>query len=92
MKRYLLSAALVVACASLVISAVRGQYAPRPPQNFNQVQVISYASGMTGFFDSQTGRLYVYDSNMENCLFIRQINELGNPLKRLRDPDPKYSY
>ncbi len=53
---------------------------------FSHVQVITYASGLTGFFDTTSGMLYIYDSSLEKCVFIRKINKLGDAMQHLRDP------
>ncbi len=54
-------------------------------QDWSRVTIVTYASGLTGFFDPKVGRLYVYDSDLENCFIIRELSELGEPLKRLRN-------
>jgi hypothetical protein len=51
----------------------------------SKLQIVSYASGLTGFFDAASGKLYLYDSNAENCVAIRQLVEPGEPMKRLRN-------
>ena len=51
----------------------------------SHIQIVSYASGLTGFFDASTGRLYLYDSNAQNCIAIRQLVEPGEPMKRLKN-------
>jgi hypothetical protein len=34
-----------------------------------------------GFFDQSTGKVYVYDSNFTNCLFVGQMDTLGQAIK-----------
>ena len=51
----------------------------------SKLQVVSYASGLTGFFDAASGKLYLYDSNAQTCVAIRQLVEPGEPMKRLRN-------
>ncbi len=34
-----------------------------------------------GFLDQATGRVYIYDNNINQCLFIGQITGLGNPIE-----------
>lgn len=55
------------------------------PQMPGQVQIVAYASGLTGFFDRSTGLLYFYDSNLDKCVSIRQVVQLGEPMKKIRD-------
>jgi len=48
------------------------------------LQITSYPSGTTGIFDVKTGRLYMYDINLEHCYTIREITRLGDPMRKLR--------
>ena len=51
--------------------------------DFSGVQMVACENGLTGFFEQQTGKLYVYDSALEQCVAIRQIAALGAPLQAL---------
>ena len=55
-----------------------------PKTDWSRLTVLSYASGVTGFFDPDTGKLYLYDMNLEQCHAIREITKLGEPMRRLR--------
>jgi hypothetical protein len=53
----------------------------------SKAQDKSYASivpfvtnNRVGFFDQSYGRFYVYDSNIANCVFVGQIDSLGQPI------------
>ena len=60
--------------------------AQQPAQkSWSHIQVVSYASGLTGFFDTKTGRIYLYDSNLDQPFIIREIDELGKPLKKIKN-------
>ncbi len=80
-SRTLLIACLVVCLGLLAVSLLVGHSATAEAQEtasaFAQVQIVTYASGVTGFFDRSTGRLYLYDSNLRNCVAIRQVTALG---------------
>jgi hypothetical protein len=54
------------------------------PGDWAHVQVVTYASGLTGFFDTRSGTLYLYDSNLDKAVFIRRISELGAPLEKIK--------
>ena len=54
------------------------------PDDWAHVQVVTYASGLTGFFDTRSGTLYIYDSNLDKAVFIRRISELGAPLEKIK--------
>jgi len=34
-----------------------------------------------GFFDQTNGRVYMYDNNISQCLFIGQVTGLGQPIQ-----------
>jgi hypothetical protein len=53
---------------------------------FARVEVVTYASGLTGFFDRDTGTLYVYDASWDKCMAVRRVNTLGSPMTDLRKP------
>jgi hypothetical protein len=54
-------------------------------QMFPSVEPVTYISGMTGFFDRNTGMMYVYDVNLEKCVFSRQMVKLGEPMKKIQN-------
>jgi hypothetical protein len=49
--------------------------ADKPP-----LQIVAYSSGATGIFNPDTGTLYLYDANLQNCFLTRKIGVLGRPL------------
>jgi len=48
------------------------------------LQFYAYASGLTGIFDRNSGRLYIYDTDLTKCIAIRQLNRLGDPMRKLK--------
>ena len=79
-----LTACLLVG-AVIVASTVLAQGKVDSKEDWSKLKIVTYASGLTAFFDPDTGKLYVYDSNMENCCAIRQLVALGEPLKQLKN-------
>lgn len=53
-------------------------------QDRSRLTVFTYPGGTTGFFDPDSGKLYVYDINLANCISVREIATLGEPLKPAR--------
>lgn len=45
------------------------------------LQVVTYASGLTGFFDPSSKRLYVYGADMRTPFMVVEVDKLGQPLK-----------
>ena len=68
------------ACALTAAAPCRAGQAPRPAANLAGVQVIAYPDGQTGFFEKETGTLYVYDASLTNCVAVRRISKLGDEL------------
>jgi len=51
------------------------------PAGFAGVQVIAYSNGQTGFFEKETGTLYLYDASLKECVGVRKISKLGESLE-----------
>jgi hypothetical protein len=56
-----------------------------PKTEGSRLTALSYPSGVTGFFDPDTGKVYLYDINLEYCHAIREITKLGEPMRRVRN-------
>ena len=56
-----------------------------PKPDWSRLHVVGYASGVTGFLDPETGRIYLYDVNLERCYSVREIRALGEPMIRVRN-------
>ena len=89
-RRYL---ALILLAASLCAFALADRRAPAEAAEgaaasaaAAPIQAIAYASGLTGFFDPQTKRLYLYASDVKTPFMTAEIEELGNPLKIIKAP------
>lgn len=78
-----LAAVVLLAAVALLWPGVvvRAQATAQP--DWSNVQVVTYENGATGFFDSNTGTLYVYDGNLRRPVLIRQIDALGRPLRAI---------
>jgi hypothetical protein len=79
---------LAFACGALLgvglmlcIGAAEKETAP-PKKDWSRLHLVTYPSGTTGFFDSATGMLYLYDADLRNCYLTRQLTALGAPLSR----------
>ncbi len=52
--------------------------------NFSSVEVFSGGGGFVKFFDKSTGKLYVYNRDLDQCVSIVQVEELGKPAKMIQ--------
>lgn len=52
--------------------------------DFSNYQVVAYGSGLTGFFDPDSGILFVYDAQIRDCIMIRQLVVPGKRLRKIK--------
>jgi len=86
MKKGILAAVIAGLAASVLwvgIAMAQDQQTSVPgvaKKDFSRLKVVAFSSGNVGFFDPDSGKLYVYDSTLESCVTVRQLNTLGAPL------------
>jgi hypothetical protein len=68
----------------LVFTAGRSQAAPVAMHSFPGTTAFATPSGRVGFFEQGTGRIYIYDDNLSECLYIGQMVALGEPVEKLK--------
>ncbi len=87
MKLSLLSAIVMflVAITAAFSSKAFEQTKSDPKPDWSKLQIVTYASGLTGFFDPDSGKLYIYDANWDRCFCIRQLTQLGDSMKKVRN-------
>jgi hypothetical protein len=52
-------------------------------KSFSGIAPFIIGNDRVGFLDQSNGRIYVYDNNIANCLFVGQIESLGKPIQVL---------
>ena len=82
---FILGAIFSALVAGSVLPLGHAQEKAQQAPAFASVEPVTYMSGMTGFFDRNTGLMYVYDVNMDKCLFIRQLVKPGDPMRRIQN-------
>ena len=80
----LIAVCLLVGVVVFVATA-RAQSGVVPRRDLSGLKIVAYSSGLTGFFDPGDGKLYLYDSNLERCILVRQLTELGEPMKMIKN-------
>lgn len=77
-------------CAVIVGSIFIGSNLPSTAEDklenfhsFPGVNAFTTPSGRFGFFEQGTGRIYIYDDNVSNCVFIGQLKALGEPIEQI---------
>jgi hypothetical protein len=85
-KMIMLLAAICLVCTSAILMMATVRAAQQQGQAiYSSLEIVGYASGLTGLFDPSTGKFFLYDANLENCVAVRQISELGKPMKRIKN-------
>jgi hypothetical protein len=54
------------------------------PASFPGVVPFTMSSGRFGFFEQGTGRVFIYDDNLSECVYIGQLKKLGDPVIQLK--------
>ena len=74
------TAFLLIVIASL--SFILGTTIKSKAQDKNYSGIVPFVTSndRVGFLDQSNGRVYIYDSNIVNCLFVGQIQNLGQPI------------
>jgi hypothetical protein len=63
------------------LSFILGATVQSKAQNKNYSGIVPFATGeRIGFFDQSNGRVYIYDNKIINCLFVGQMQGLGQPI------------
>ena len=52
-------------------------------KSFSGVVPFATSGDRFGFFDQSNGKIYLYDSNISQCVFIGQLEDLGKPIQAL---------
>ena len=53
-------------------------------RSFPGVNVFTTASGRLGFFEQGTGRIFIYNDNLSDCVYIGQLKALGEPIELIK--------
>ena len=77
MHKYLLSL-VVLGLTVLAVSLPHKLMAQG--KNFNNVVPFGTATGRVGFFDQNSGKIYIYDNNVHECVFTGHLTDLGSPI------------
>ena len=89
-KVFVINALVFVAALILIFTARVNQLSAA--SNFSSVQVFGGAGGFVKFFDKSTGRIYLYNKDLTECVSIVQLEELGLPAKVIKAGNSSESY
>ena len=72
---------IVITALSFTLGATMQSHAQG--KSFAGVIPFITTTDRVGFLDQSNGRIYMYDSNVTECLFIGQIQSLGQPIQSI---------
>lgn len=75
--------ALILGCV-FIGSTVKSIAQDTPKYSFPGVAPFNTPSGRFGLFEQGTGKIYLYDDNLSECVFIGQLKKLGEPIEKLQ--------
>jgi hypothetical protein len=52
-----------------------------PQNDWSRLRIFTYPTGGTGIFDPATGKFYMYDSDLRNCYYVRELTVLGRQMR-----------
>ena len=88
-KLPVLNMAILIA-AVFVLAVSYQQNSIAQEANYYRTFPYGLGGGQVGFFDQQSGRVYVYDNDLKRCIYITRITELGQPMERLKSDTDFY--
>lgn len=82
MNKMTLFLVIAIMALSFMLGATVQSKAQVKVQGASFVGVLPFVttSNRVGFFDQNSGKVYIYDENLGQCLFIGQISGLGKPI------------
>ncbi len=75
-----ITAFLVIVITALSFSLGATMQSKAQDKNYSGIVPFVTTNDRVGFLDQSNGRVYIYDSNIVNCLFVGQIESLGKPI------------
>lgn len=77
------SALLLIVIAALSFVLIITTQGRATAKSFMGVIPFATSGDRFGFFDQTSGRIYLYDSNISQCVFKGQVADLGQPIQAL---------
>ena len=84
MKKLLLWSVLIFVVGSVFLHGLQQKQSLANTNSFNGVIPFTTVGGLMGFFNQNDGKVYLYDGNLQNCILVSQLEELGQPIKKIK--------
>ena len=77
---------LVLALSYVIVFSTGKSQAESQVQTHSFPGVVPFTipSGRFGFFEQGTGKIYIYDNELVNCVFVGQMSALGEAIEKLQ--------
>jgi hypothetical protein len=83
-----ITAFLVIVIMALCFTLGATMQGKAQDKNYSGIVPFVTSNDRVGFLDQSNGRIYMYDSNIVNCLFVGQIQSLGQPINVISASSP----
>ncbi len=74
---------LLIVIAVLSCGLLMATQSKASGKSFSGVVPFATSGDRFGFFDQSNGKIYLYDSNISQCVFIGQLEDLGKSIQSL---------
>lgn len=72
---------LLLIIASLSLTLLFTRQSKAQDKSFAGILPFVTSNDRVGFLNQTNGRIYIYDSNISQCVFVGQIQSLGQPIE-----------
>lgn len=74
---------IIITALSFILGATMQSKAQSKAENKSYAGIIPFVSPSErlGFFNQNNGRIYMYDNNFSQCVFVGQVEDLGQPIQ-----------
>ena len=80
---------LLITVLSFCLGATLQGHALATKGGFEGIMPFVTSNDRVGFMDQANGRIYLYDGNLTNCIFVGQIDSLGKPINVINANSPE---
>jgi hypothetical protein len=74
---------LMIVITALSFSLATTMQSKAQDKSYSGIVPFATSGNRLGFLDQSNGRVYIYDSDTLNCLFVGQIQSLGKPIQMI---------
>jgi len=84
MKKIISNMTLILSIAVLIFTLLEYKTSKAATNAFQNVIPFVNNMGYIGFFDQNTGKIYLYDGDLKKCVMTTQLSQLGEPTSEIK--------